>query len=182
MSISNTDNVIDSRDVIARIGELQEERQDLIDAVDEAEAELEEVKDKPDPEGLDRVDIEDAEAALRAAKIALLEWTGNEATTEYEEGDEDLGDFAPSDEAAELKMLEGLRAECEDVTSEWEEGTQLIADYYFEEYAQEFADDIGAINKESTWPNNHIDWKAAAAELMQDYASVDFGGVGYQIR
>ena len=40
----------------------------------------------------------------------------------------------------------------------------LIRDSYFEDYAQELADDIGAINSDATWPNNCIDWERAARE------------------
>jgi hypothetical protein len=55
----------------------------------------------------------------------------------------------------------------------------LINESYFETYAEQFADDIGAIDAKATWPLNHIDWKAAAEDLLQDYTSLDFGGTTY---
>jgi antirestriction protein len=38
-----------------------------------------------------------------------------------------------------------------------------------EDFAQQLAEDIGAINKNAQWPNNCIDWEHAASELMYDY-------------
>jgi hypothetical protein len=58
----------------------------------------------------------------------------------------------------------------------------MIRDSYFKEYAQEFAEDIGAINKNASWPNTCIDWDQAARELQMDYTSVNFDGVTYWIR
>ena len=60
--------------------------------------------------------------------------------------------------------------------------TDLIRDSYFEDYARELAEDIGAIDSRASWPLTHIDWPAAAAALQQDYTSVEFAGVTYWIR
>lgn len=38
-----------------------------------------------------------------------------------------------------------------------------------EKFAQEFADQIGAIDKDASWPMDCIDWEFAAKELMYDY-------------
>lgn len=57
----------------------------------------------------------------------------------------------------------------------------LIRDSYFETYAQDFAEDIGATPK-TGWPGNHIDWEAAALELRQDFSSVDIDGEDYWFR
>ena len=38
------------------------------------------------------------------------------------------------------------------------------------------------VNRQATWPNNHLDWKAAAEELQLDYTEVDFDGVTYWTR
>ena len=53
----------------------------------------------------------------------------------------------------------------------------LIRDSYFVTYAQGFAEDIGAIPSEWTWPTTCIDWERAARELQMDYTSVQFNGV-----
>lgn len=39
-----------------------------------------------------------------------------------------------------------------------------------EEFAQSFAEEIGAIDGNASWPNNCIDWEMAAEQLMYDYA------------
>lgn len=58
----------------------------------------------------------------------------------------------------------------------------LIADDYFKEYAQELADDIGAVDKDLGWPGSFIDWDAAADALRQDYTSVTYDGDDYLVR
>ena len=123
--ISNSDDVIDSRDVIARIVELQAEKEDL----------------------------ENEE---------LADW-------EKENGEE-------------LKALEELAEEGEDYAPDWLHGETLIRDSYFTEYAQQLAEDIGAIDKNAGWPSMHIDWEAAAEELKGDYSCISFDGVDYWIR
>lgn len=138
-TISNSDNVIDSRDVIARIEELEAERTDLLDAVESAE----------DDDKHDKHEME------------VLAWN--------------------DENADELKALQSL-AEEGSGSSDWIHGETLIADSYFEEYAQELAEDIGAINRDATWPNDCIDWEKAAEALQQDYSSVDYDGETYWIR
>lgn len=127
--VSNSDDIIDSRDVIARIDELECEREALAD----------------DPEHADD----------------LLVWD--------------------DDNAEELAALKALQEEAEGY-SDWRHGATLIRDSYFEDYAQQFAEDIGAINDDATWPATCIDWKQAASELQQDYTSVEFDGVTYWVR
>ena len=58
----------------------------------------------------------------------------------------------------------------------------LVRDSYFRDYAEQLADDIGAINSEASWPNNCIDWNRAARELHIDYSTVEFEGVTYWYR
>lgn len=47
-----------------------------------------------------------------------------------------------------------------------------------EDFAEDMATQIGAIDRKSTWPNNCIDWEMAAKELMYDYSEQD----GYYFR
>jgi len=42
-----------------------------------------------------------------------------------------------------------------------------------EDFAQDLAEQIGAINYDTSWPNNCIDWELAARELMYDYFEMD---------
>lgn len=151
-TISNSENVLDSRDIIARIEELQDERNTLQGTIDTAkEAHEEEETDK----GAYQDDLE-------AVEEALSEWD------ESEEGNE-------------LKVLLALQEEAE-ASPDWKYGETLIRDTYFETYARELAEDCGMIEKCDTWPGRCIDWEQAADELKQDYFSVDFDGQDYWIR
>jgi hypothetical protein len=134
--ISNRNDVIDSRDVTARIEELESE---MTDAMGEWQSESELTKPQ-----------------------ALIDWEA--------EGFMD-----------ELEALRKLRDEA-DGSPDWEYGETLIRDSYFRDYAEQLADDIGAIDRNAQWPICHIDWEAAADALKQDYMSVDFDGVEYWIR
>lgn len=87
---------------------------------------------------------------------------------------------ASTDEGGEYQLIINLEEEIN--SSEWTYGLQLIADSYFEDYARELAEDLGAIDKSSSWPNNCIDWSRAASELQYDYSSVDFDGETYWYR
>lgn len=66
--------------------------------------------------------------------------------------------------------------------SSWEFGAQFIRESYFEQYAQEFAEDCGLINADANWPNSCIDWEKAAFELSMDYDTFTFDGVDYYAR
>lgn len=157
MSISNSDDVIDSRDVISRIEELETERQELADKVEEASN----ARDDFDPceGGGDEAELDQN---VFDAKRAVVEWDG-------ENGDE-------------LKALKDLAEEAEGYADDWKYGEQLIRDSYFKDFAMELAEDIGAIDKDGKWPNTCIDWDQAARELRMDYTSVTFDGVDYWIR
>jgi hypothetical protein len=120
-SIDNTEDIIDSRDVIARIADLEV-------------------------------------------------YEGDEATPLDE------------DDAAELKALRALAEECEGYAADWQHGEALIRDSYFEAYARDLAEDLGAIQRDASWPNNFIDWPAAVQALQSDYTSVEFDGVTYWVR
>ena len=66
--------------------------------------------------------------------------------------------------------------------ADWKFGETLIGDYYFEEYAQELAEGIGAIDPRAGWPLMHIDWSAAADALKDDYVELNFAGETYWAR
>jgi len=79
----------------------------------------------------------------------------------------------------ELEILQTLIDEIADVNfipkvAIW--GVTLIHEDFFEEYAEEFAMEIGAINRDMSWPANCIDWTKAARFLKIDYTEVDFDG------
>ena len=76
----------------------------------------------------------------------------------------------------ELATLEAFKDEAVNATSEWDFGATLISAGYFETYARQFAEEIGSHDTSASWPMNCIDWAQAAAQLQQDYSSVDFDG------
>lgn len=119
--------------------------------------------------------IDSREVIERLAELSGMwaDWQNNKA-------DDSL--ILDDDEIAELKALTVLSEECSDYADDWAYGAALIRDSYFMEYAQELAEDIGAIDSEASWPNNCIDWERAAQELRMDYTSVDFDGVTYWVR
>ena len=88
-----------------------------------------------------------------------------------------LCDFG-TDEAEELDELETLESEI----SEWRHGGTLIPVDDFEEYARQFAEDIGAMPDDSQWPCTCINWEKAADELAQDYSEVTYQGTDYYVR
>jgi hypothetical protein len=141
-AISNSHDIIDSRDVIDRIEELRDEFETAI-------------TDKTD---VDCIDVDNAVGAAAADESHVMH-----------------------DEAVELVALEALAKEGEGY-SDWQHGAALIRDSYFETYAREFAEEIGAIPNDAAWPCTCIDWEQAARELRMDYTSVEFDGVTYWVR
>jgi len=82
-----------------------------------------------------------------------------------------------------LTALEQLNVEGRENSEDWEYGAAvLIRDSYFTEYAQELADDIGAIPDGVQWPMSHIDWESAAHELKIDYTPLEVCGVTFWTR
>lgn len=144
--ISNSDDIIDSRDVIARIEELEEEREEFLDS---------RVGDRG----------EEHEASIDDAHDAAL----------------DLEDWE-AESGAELRALKSLADEAEGYASDWHHGETLVRDSYFEEYAQELAEECGMLEGADKWPLTCIDWEQAARELQQDYTAVEWDGVTYWVR
>lgn len=109
-----------------------------------------------------------------------IDWLESDQATDTDKWqDKELEEFVE-----ELQKLNELKKEYIDYFGEdsWSFGAQFIRDSYFEDYAQELAEDIGAINRDLSWPNNCIDWEQAARELQMDYTEVTFDGVEYWTR
>ena len=126
--VRNTDDVIDSRDVQARIEEIEGEI----------------------------TDAEDSEAA-----------------------GEDVDEVELEEIRVELADLEAFKEEAISATSEWDYGATFISADYFQDYARELAEDIGAISRDAEWPLCCIDWEQASDLLKQDYSTADFDGREY---
>jgi hypothetical protein len=93
------------------------------------------------------------------------------------EADEDRDE----DEETELARLKAVAAEGE-TFADWSYGEGFIRDSYFTEYAQDLAEDIGAVQADASWPNSYIDWEAAAEALKMDYTSIEIDGVTFWAR
>lgn len=160
-SIDNSQDTIDSRDVIERISELEsaledrhnEARQDWQTQVTESEVNPDAETPHPDDEP-----AEDFE-----------EWLKVQADNS-------------DDEAAELVALRAFAEEASDV-ADWQYGEAFIRASYFEEYARDLAEDLyGKELSESRWPFDCIDWERAADELLHDYSGYELDGVTYYAR
>ena len=96
------------------------------------------------------------------------------------------GTNADSDERAELvderAELRDFADELRSYAVDFDYGATVIRDSYFEDYARELAESIGAISEGAEWPLRHIDWAAAAEELQQDYSAVEWRGVTFWVR
>ena len=125
--------------------------------------------------GQDVIDSRDVIARIKELEDLIAEDDARDPTDESDEP------VAGEDEREELRVLLALQDEASG-SPDWQHGETLISDSYFETYAQELAEDIGAINRDSRWPNDCIDWEKAAEALQQDYMSVEFDGVTYWIR
>jgi len=86
------------------------------------------------------------------------------------------------EEAEDLRILEEFRDDVDGYSGDRFRDTDAINDTYFEDYARQLAEDIGAIDPKADWPLTYIDWKAAAAALRQDYAEVDLDGTTFWVR
>ena len=148
-------NILDTRDLQTRLDELEA----LRNAATLAQNELNDF----DP---DRTDVAPDDEAWFEKKRELEDALEN-AVTEFGE-----------DEQKELEELERLSNEI----SSFRDGEAMIDKDDFEEYAQELAEDIGAIDRNASWPLQHIDWTAAAEALADDYTEVSYLGTDYYVR
>jgi hypothetical protein len=104
------------------------------------------------------------------ARLEELRSDRDNAIEEGEQFDEEL--------AEELGAMEAI----EDELPSRGDSETLIREDYFVEYAQQLAEDIGAISGNENWPLTCIDWDKAADELRQDYTSIEFGEFTYYMR
>ena len=169
-TISNTDNVIDSRDIIKRIDELTGDFQALVDDIEAAETD------------------EEREKAFSALSAWLTGHTNTvpDLKTTASVVFDDVSEWAESDDAYELKALLALADEAK-CSSCWLYGETLIHEDYFTDYIEDLINDCYELPKEfnsGDWPWRHmtIDYAAAADEAKQDYREVNFDGATYFIR
>ncbi len=90
--------------------------------------------------------------------------------------------FLDEDEKDEYDQLKTIENDCEGYAPDWQYGTTFISDGAFVDYAEEVAQDIGAIDSDFGWPLGYIDWEAAADALKMDYTSVTIDGEDWWYR
>ena len=149
--------VFDSRDLIERLEELESEKSDLEDELDTC--------------------LEVHDAAVKAGNTTAALAAGEEA----QKAADDIIEW-DDDNLDELEVLREANEQGENYVPDWRHGETLIAEGNFTEYATELAYDIGAVRNDERWPLNHIDWEAAADELLHDYTEIDIGGRTYLVR
>lgn len=173
-TISNHDDVVDSRDIIKRMEELQDEKnseiENLQEAIDSLKEEIEEAKKD--------VEIafqeEDEEAMLkRQEELDNLEESLEEAVSEIDEYE-----FDGEDELAELISV---NEEGEGYAGDWRHGETLINERYWKAYVQELLEDLGGLPKDL--PSYiAIDWDETADNIAEDYTTIDWDGVDFYVR
>ena len=126
---------------------------------------------------IDSRDVIERIAELEALVLPIHNIETGETEVDPNVSPEDRETFAE-----ELAILTALADEASGYAADWEHGETLIRDSYFETYAEELAEDIGAIPSGAAWPLRCIDWAQAARELQQDYTSVNFDNVIYWVR
>jgi hypothetical protein len=174
---TNCDQIIDSRDVIARIEELEILRDSAQEEAEEHNAKLAELVAARNSAEAD--DVEAAEEELGDHGPEQEKISSDDGEREFF-ASEDYG----TEEEEELFQLTRLQDQSEGYADDWNHGAQLISDDYFQKYAEQLADDLGYTGggKTDSWPFTCIDWEQAAEELQQDYTQVDFDGSAYWIR
>ena len=198
MEISNSEDCIDSRQIIKRIEELENQKCDRYvsgtinnGVVDEEEYDWEEDA---------RTDLA---AKIRIYSYDLAENDEDAAQELYDhscEIEKGVGDITKyekygityylrqdgftgldEDELKELNSLVQIQEEAEKYNCDWLHGATLINESYFADYTKEFVEETSNVDLNS-WPFNNINWKDAADELKQDYTEIDFNGTTYYIR
>lgn len=152
------DDTIDTREIIARIEELEAEREALTDHVEECQAAYEH-HDGDDTKSTPEWDD------LKAARAQLREWNQGEDA-------EELAQLV-----ALMEELKGYGGD-EQWRGDWYPLT-LIRDSYFEQYMDDLIADIGDIPRDlPAYVRIELDYTM----LQQDYSSVDIDGVDYWYR
>lgn len=130
-------------------------------------------------DGRDILDSREINDRIDALRSSWAESTGDDPDDYASLSEDDWTVGLGSDDARELVALLEFRAEMAGYLPDWEYGATLIRDDYFVTYAQELAEDIGAISSDTSWPNGYIDWERAARDLRMDYTCAELDGVTY---
>lgn len=83
----------------------------------------------------------------------------------------------------ELELVNDIDRLEKEIGSDWVYGITLIEEDDFEDYCEEFCNDVGYISRDTpSLIANNIDWKGIADDMKQDYSKVDYQGKTYLFR
>lgn len=171
---TNSDDVIDLRDITDRVDEIEDAF--AFEEIDTSNGATE----QHDDDGNVVEDLVTCGTCGRTWNDALISerTPAPSGRCPYERMHDDLAELATL--IALLDEMKGYGGDHQ-WNGDWYPGS-MIRDSYFEEYAQQLAEDIDAISDNADWPLSYIDWEAAAAALQQDYSTVEYEGVTYWYR
>lgn len=157
-NVDNTEDFIDTRDLIKAIESLEDDKDCLESEVEERRAELEDMEADDDTDPKDVAEVADA---LEDAQEALNAWEAHESE--------------------ELRLLKEFAEEVEDYCVDYKHGETLIRESYFTEYVEEMVKDCYGFPQDI--PSFvEIDWEETAENVKVDYSEADFDGVTYYFR
>ena len=119
----------------------------------------------------------------------------NEYMSDIDEDWEDISniDEVSFDEAdflelhqVEIEECSAIKVFCEEISDyspDFEWGTGIIHEDYFEDYCKELVIDIGDLPKNlPTYIEDNIDWSGVADDLKVDYSEAEYDGDTYYFR
>jgi len=169
------DELIDSRDVISRLEELEDELGDLTLELEDTRSELSMAKAK-------RISLHMRSSASESEKEALDELI-EKLENEVDYAEFFLNDWENKDEYDDLISL----SKQGENSSDWSYGETLILETYFTQYIKELISDCYEFPEEldrNQWPWRHLkmNWEDAAEEALVDYSEICVGRYTYLIR
>lgn len=172
-NIDNTEDLLDSRDIIERIEDLESEQDSYVEEYEEAKEEYDELAEENGGE------LEATERLIDAINALSRYWDlPPEEIDDAVAGFRNPSDWFNGDE--ELHQLKRLANQLEHY-GDWGHGETLIRESYFEEYVEDLLKDCGDLPKDI--PSYiAIDWETTANNLKVDYTEADFDGVTYYMR
>lgn len=158
-TVDNTEDLIDTRDLITAIEDLEGDFEALTEAVDEAQEAYDDFNESSESLRDDGGKAAELHDDLAAAREALADWDGGE----------------------ELASLKAFAEQVEGYAADYLHGETLIRESYFTDYAEELVKECYGLPQDlPSWIV--IDWEATANNIKVDYSEAEFDGVTYYFR
>lgn len=88
-----------------------------------------------------------------------------------------------SSDIGEYEDIEKFCYELQENSDDFEFGTTVIYEHYFEEYCKDFVEKRGYISENTpSIVRNNIDWGSVASDMETEYTEVDYFGDSYLIK